>query len=188
MPSSSVPERVPRKPTLIESVEDFIARKKTDQKAEGAREVQASAESVQREVAEVMAGAEKPKEELQEKGEKKGEQKGGGYAAQTTQSAEVSTAEDWHGVILPDETVMIKKIRTAITLQIKIEMKKARKFESSLTSGSAQQYSTTIARVRKLKSILASLWTATIDYVKDLYKKYFRPDGQSRNLEEISVD
>lgn len=179
----------PKKPTPMESVEGFIARKKSEKSAEGGREVQRSAEGVQREVAEVMAGIEKPREDMAEKGEKKGEQ-GGGGGGQTASAGitDESQGEDWRSVVFPDEEVMIKKIRTAVELQIQVEMKKAKKLQGRLTSGGAQEYSTVIARIRKLKTMLANLFMATVDYLKTLYMKYFRPDGRRRNTGEINVD
>ncbi|MFH0820578.1 MAG: hypothetical protein V1908_02280 [Candidatus Peregrinibacteria bacterium] len=182
------PEHAPKKPATAESVESFIARKKAEQGHEGARAVQQSAEGVQHEVAEVMAGVEKPKEDLSEKGEKKGEQKAGGGSQAQTAIVDLEGQEDWRSVIFPDEEVMIKKIRTAIELQIKIEIKKAKRLQKNLITGGAQEYSVAISRIRRLKILLASLWTITVDCMKTIYMKYFRPDGGRRNTEDVSVD
>lgn len=188
-PSPSAPEKAPKKPTVTESVEDFISRKKSERSAEGASAVQQSAEGVQREVADVMAGMEKPKEGISEKGEKKGESKGGGSGAGQASAAQTFFSdEDWKSFVFPDEEVMIKHIRTAITLQIKIEMKKAKRLQKNITTGGAQEYNVSISRIRRLQIILASLFTATVDYMKGLYKKYFRPDGRQRNPEEVGMD
>ncbi len=182
------PEHAPKKPAAAESVESFLARKRTERGHEGAKEVQRSAEGIQHEVAEVMAGVEKPKEELSEKGEKKGEQKAGGGSQAQAGAGDFEGSENWQSVIFPDEEVMVKKIRTAIELQIKIEMKKAKRLEKNLTAGGAQEYSAAIGRIRRLKILLFSLWTATVGYVKTLYMKYFRPDGHRRNPEEVPID
>ncbi|GEM_PF-1590916 len=188
-PSPSAPEKAPKKPTITESVEDFISRKKTERGQEGARVVQQSAEGVQREVADVMAGMEKPKEGISEKGEKKGESTGGGSAGQSATAATYDPGqEDWKSVVFPDEEVMIKHIRTAITLQIKIEMKKAKRLQKTITTGGAQEYNASISRIRRLQIILASLLSATVDYVKGLYMKYFTPKGRQRKSEEVGVD
>ena len=92
------PENAPKKPTITESVEDFISRKKSERGQEGAQAVQASAEGVQREVADVMAGAEKPKEGISEKSEKKSEQKGGGVAGATGATPVTFSDDDWKSI------------------------------------------------------------------------------------------
>ncbi|MFH1012556.1 MAG: hypothetical protein V1760_02305 [Candidatus Peregrinibacteria bacterium] len=182
----SSPEKAGKKPTLTESVDELISKKRAERGEEGAREVQKSAEGVQHEVSEVMAGMEKPKEGISEKGEKK---KDGDFKKSGAQAAigkdEGKAAEEWKGVVLPSEEVMIRKIRTAIQLQIKVEWKKAKRLQKKLTSGEAQEYGSVIARIRKLKNILANLFTATFEYIKELYKKYFQPDGKRRPTEGV---
>ncbi|MBN1258702.1 hypothetical protein JXA05_03010, partial [Candidatus Peregrinibacteria bacterium] len=107
-------EAAPKKTTLTESVEALIARKKAEKAAEGAATVQQSAEGIKGEVAEVMAGAEKPKEKVSERegesGEKGDIKAGGGGAAQGA----AITGPDLSAVQLPSEEVMVKKIREAI--------------------------------------------------------------------------
>ena len=186
MSTPTSPEKLPRKPNLTESVEDFIAKKKSERGAEGASEVQKSAEGVQHEVAEVTAGVEKPKEEISDRGEKKrdGDFKATGGAAAAAGGGWSGT--DWKSVVFPDETVMVKKIRTAIELQVKMEWKKAKRLQANLMAGGAQEYTSVVARIRSLKTILHSLVTATMDYLKELYMKFFRPDGRARSPEEIT--
>jgi hypothetical protein len=177
------PEKIQKRPTVTESVENLIAKKKAERASTGAAEVQEKAVGVQSEVAEVMAGVEKPKEKVSERegesGEKGDIKAGKGAAAAQYISPAVQSFS------LPGEERMIKKIRIAIKHQIKLEQKKAKRLEKNLTRGGAQEYTQTIARIRTLKEILASLLTATYDFVKGVYLKYFTPDGKKKHLEEI---
>ena len=178
------PEAVPKKPTITESVEDLISKKKSERESAGAAEVSEKAAGVQSEVTEVMAGVEKPKEKVSEREGESGEQgdiKGGKGVAATAQKigAAVKTA------ILPREEIMVKKVRAIINAQIKMEMKKAKKLQKNLAKGGAQEYNATIARIRKFKEVLSSLFTATFEFVKGLYQKYFTPEGKRRPMDEI---
>ena len=187
--STSSPDQAPKKPTLVESVEDLIARKKSERGEEGAREVQKSAEGVQQEVADVMAGMEKPKEGISDKKEKKSEPGAGAGKKTTTPVAQVQVGDDdWTSAVFPDEEVMVKKVRTAIQLQIKVEWKKALRLQGKITEGGAQEYQSVIARIRGLKKMLSGLFSATFEYLKTVYMKYFRPDGQRRDLKDVSTD
>lgn len=180
-----------KKPTLTESVESLIARKKaekeTEKTTEGYQKVQESAAKVQAEVSEVMAGVEKPHEGITEKREKKSDQvsqkSGGGGQDQDSGGAAAMLG----AMSLPDEEVMIKKVRTAIELQIQMEWKKAKKLQKNLQAGSAQEYNAVIARIRSLKQILSSLVIATFQYIKGLYLKYFTPEGKQRPIDEIKM-
>jgi hypothetical protein len=179
---NQTPEK--RKPTITESVEDLISKKKSERQMAGTKEVHEKAAGIQTEVSEVMAGVEKPKEKVSEREGETGEKKDitGGKAA-------VSTAQKIGGivktVILPSEEVMVRQIRAVINAQIKMEIKKAKKLQGQLTTGGAQEYNCTIARIRKLKEVLASLLTATYEYIKSLYFKYFTPEGKRMSDEEI---
>ena len=82
---------------------------------------------------------------------------------------------------------MVKKVRAIINAQIKMEMKKAKKLRKNLMKGGAQEYNATIARIRRLKEVLASLFTATFEFIKKLYQKYFTSGGKKRPIEEIEV-
>ena len=82
---------------------------------------------------------------------------------------------------------MIKKIRIAIRRQIKLEQKKAKKLQKNLTTGGAQEYNQTIARIRKLKEVLASLFTATYSFLKSVYLKCFTPSGERKSLEGVDI-
>ena len=176
------PEKIQKKPNITESVENLIAKKKAERASTGAAEVKEKAVGVQSEVAEVMAGVEKPKEKVSEREGESGEKgdikagKAGAGAAQYISPAAQTFA-------LPGEERMIKKIRIAIRHQIKLEQKKAKRLQKNLTTGSAQEYNQTIARIRTLKEILASLFTATYDFIKGVYLKYFTPTGESKPLE-----
>jgi hypothetical protein len=178
------PEIEKKKSSITESVEDLISKKKAEKAGEGAAAVQQSAEGVQTEVTEVMAGVEKPKERVSEKKGETGE-KGDitGAAGISDEAQGIQPAAK--AVVFPSEEVMVKKIRAVINAQIKMEMKKAKKLKGKLTSGGAQEYNATISRIRKLKEALASLFTATYEFVKGLYLKYFTPEGKRKSMEEI---
>ena len=98
---------------------------------------------------------------------------------------EKAIAEQIKGITLPTEEVMIKKVRTAIKIQIKHEIKKAKRLEKNLSSGSAQEYNTTIAKIRSLKEVLSSLMHATFAFVKNVYSKYFTAEGKRRSVDEL---
>ncbi len=179
------PEDAQKKPTITESVDGLISKKKSEKADEGTAAVQQSAEGIKGEVADVMGGAEKPKEVVSEKkGEsgQKGDLKGGG---QKGDDDNLQTASQLRGITIPTEEVMIKKVRTAIKIQIKHEMKKAKKLEKNLSSGSAQEYNTTIAKIRSLKEVLSSLMHATFAFVKGVYSKYFSTDGKRKDISEL---
>jgi hypothetical protein len=175
------PEKVQKKPNITESVENLIAKKKAERAFTGAAEVKEKTVGVQSEVAEVMAGVEKPKEKVSERKGESGEQ-GDIKASKGAATAQYisPTAQPF---ALPGEERMIKKIRIAIRHQIKLEQKKAKRLQKNLTTGGAQEYNQTIARIRTLKEILASLFTATYDFIKGVYLKYFTPTGESKPLE-----
>ena len=186
-PSNKNPEVKKAKKTAKESVDSLIGKKKSEKESKTSESASAKMESTQGEVADVMAGAEKPSEKISEKGEKKGENKGGGAAATTgdddddDQIASIKI-EDYK---FPSETVMIKKIRVAINAQVKAEWKNAKKFEGKLTSGGAEGYNKTIAKIRELKHVLASLLISTFGAVKSIYIKYFQPNGKRRKLKDV---
>ena len=184
--STSSQEKSPQKNTLSESVEALIQKKKTESTQEGQSAVRQSAENVQSEVADVMAGMEKPKESLSKANEKKAD--GDLKTGQSATSDDDDSAGIRQGLMakpLPSETVMVKKIRTAIELQIKMEWKKAQRLRKNLVTGGAQEYSASISRIRHLTQVLSSLFTATFDYIKELYFKYFTPGGKRKSVDDI---
>lgn len=174
------------KPDEVEAVDKLISDKKTERDAHGREIIRQSTEGVKGEVADVMAGVEGVKEGVSEKKGESGEQGdirggGGGQAKgdDDDQAARAFAARR----SLPTEEIMIKKIRTAIGAQIKLEMKKAKQLEKNLSTGSAEDYHTTIARVRKLQEALKSLLSGTFEYIKDVYFKYFGSDGRRKPLD-----
>lgn len=179
-------EAVTKKPSITESVEDLISKKKSERESFAAAEVSEKAAGIQSEVTEVMAGVEKPKEKISEReGEsgEKGDIKSGKGIAGTAQKIGVAVKT----VMMPSEEIMIRKIRSIINAQIKMEMKKAEKLQKNLMKGGAQEYNATIARIRKLKEVLASLFTATFEFVKNLYQKYFTSEGKKRSMEDLKI-
>lgn len=171
-----------KKPSVHESVESFIQKKKAEKETEVGEAVSEKMAGVGEEVAEVMVGVEKPKEKVSKKAGEKGEGRmPAGKAVTDEEEAQGITAQikDYH---FPSEEMMVKKIRTAIQAQIKMEWKKAKKFRKQLDSGGAEGYNSSIARIRRLKEVLASLFTATVGFVKNLYAKYFTPDDKRRSL------
>ena len=88
-------------------------------------------------------------------------------------------------MVFPDEEIMVKKIRTAVQIQIKQELRRSRRLEKNLANGSADEYNQSIARIRTLKEILASLIYSTVDALKGMYGKYFTAQGRrKRKMEE----
>lgn len=178
------PEAPIKKPSLTESVDSLISKKQLEKSAELNATLQQSTEGIQGEVADLMAGSEKPKEKISEKKGESGEKgdikasSGGEDDGQVSQI--ISNLSTYN---FPSEEVMIKKVRTAINSQIKMEMKKAAKLKKNLATGSAEEYNSSIARIRKLKGILSNLFSQTVDLVKNLYSKYFTPDGKRKDFE-----
>ncbi len=179
------PEAEQKKPSAHESVESFIGKKKAEKEVEVGEAVSQKMSGVGEDVAEVMGGVEKPSEKASKKAGEKGEGKmpTGKAISDDDQAQQIqANLKDYH---FPSEEVMVKKIRTAIQVQIKLERKKAKKFEGNLTSGGSDGFNKSISRIRSLKQVLASLFTATVGFVKNLYAKYFTSDGKRRKLEEI---
>ncbi len=177
---------VTKKPSEVEAVDNLISKKKTEKDTEGREAVRHSAEGIQTEVADVMTGVEAPKEVISEKkGEsgEKGDISGGGQAQgdQKAQAAAAFAARRG----LPTQEVMIKKIRSSIYTQIKQELKKAKSLEKNLSTGSAQEYNTAIARIRRLQEALKSLFTSTFEAIKVIYFKYFSADGRRKPMDEV---
>jgi len=176
----------PKKPSEVATVETLIEKKQSERQVEGQEAVMQSAEGVQTEVADVMSGVEAPKEKISEReGEsgEKGDIKGGGQSAQGQKSQAAAAFAARRG--LPTEEIMIKKIRTAIQTQIKIELQKANALKKNLAAGSAQEYNSRIAKIRRLQETLKSLFNSTFEAIKAVYFKYFRPNGVRKPLDEV---
>ena len=147
--------------------------------------VMEQASQVQGSVAEVMAGMEGVKEGVSERNR---EDKRGGMGAGTITQGDddQAVAQIKSGLTrraLPTQEIMIKKIRTAINDQIKAEMKKAASLKKNLTTGGAQEYNASIARIRSLQQVLKSLFHNTLERVKELYFRYFGEDGRRKNAD-----
>ncbi|MBN2306753.1 hypothetical protein JXD20_02100 [Candidatus Peregrinibacteria bacterium] len=177
---------VVKKPSEIETVETLLEKKKTEKESESREAVMKSAEGVQTEVADVMAGVEAPKEKISErKGESgnQGDIKAGSAALQAQKAQAAAAFAMRRG--LPSEEIMIKKIRTAIQAQIKLELQKANALKKNLTTGSAQEYSSRIAKIRRLQETLKTLLTSTFEAIKSIYFKYFSASGRRKPLDEV---
>ena len=175
------PEALKKQPTTAESVDNLIAKKRAEKDVKASSEVQQHTEGVQGEVIDVIGGAEKPSDRVSEvKGEtgEKGDISTGGQQTSGNDTNEIK--QNLKPVVLPTEEVMIKKIRTAITLQIKDELKRAAKLKGSIATGGAEDYNKSIARIRKLKEVLSLIFTSTFDFVKSVYLKYFTQDGKRK--------
>jgi hypothetical protein len=181
------PEAAPKAPTLNESVDSLIAKKKAERAREGENAVRQSAENIQGEVADLMSGVEAPSDKISERNsENKGDRdikSGGGSSGDDDGASTIMQGIAQY--VFPNEDVMIKKVRTAIQAQIRREEKRAKKLEKNLTVGGAQEYNSAIARIRKLKESLSSLVTATMHALKEIYVKYFTPKGFRRPMGEI---
>lgn len=178
--------RETKKPLQVETVENLISRKRSEKAAEGHAAVRQSTEGIKGEVADVMAGVEAPKEGISEKKGESGEKRditGGGQ--QGTAAQDMAAIAFAARRSLPTEEIMIKKIRTAINAQIELELKKAKKLQKNLAMGSAQEYNTTISKIRRLQEALRSLFSSTYEAIKNLYFKYFGTDGRRKPMDEV---
>jgi len=185
--SNRHPEAAHKKPTVKSSVDSLIGRKKAEKEAKVAESTSQKMAGTKEGVADVMSGMEKPKEKISEReGEsgEKGDIKGGGGVAGIGDQAQAISATIM-GYIFPPEIIMVKKIRAAINAQIKVEWENAKKFQKNLDSGGADGYNKSISRIRHLKEILASMYTMTVGFLKNMYVRYFTPDGNRREIDEI---
>lgn len=180
------PEAEQKKPSVTDSVQSLIDKKKAEKESEVSASMSEKVAGTQDEVAEVMGVVEKPSEKVSKKAGEKGEGKmpKGGQAAAGDDDAQ-AIAISLKDYKFPSEEMMVKKVRSAINAQIKLEWEKAKKFDGSLLTGGAEGYNASIAKVRHLKQLLSSLFTATFSALKDFYVKYFTPDGKRKRFDEI---
>ena len=179
------PEAEPKKPSAHESVESFIQKKQAEKESEVKEAVSEKMAGVGEEVAEVMVGAEKPKEKVSERGEKKGEKGIPGAATGVTGDEDQSISVSLKDYQFPSSEVMVKVVRKAIRDDISWNWKMAKRYKKELNRGGAVKYNAAIARIRQLKEMLASLLTATVGFLKDVYVKYFTPDGKRRSMKDV---
>jgi hypothetical protein len=187
MPHPNQHKEALRKPSVTESVQSLIDRKKTEKESKVSADVSAKMAGTQEGVADVLAGMEKPSEQVSERkgeGGQQGDLKKRKAGAQGDQAAQQIRAnlQDYD---FPTEEVMVKHIRSAIKGQIDMEWRQALRLQGKIDQGGAQAYNSSIARIRKLKDLLASLFSSPIEFLKNLYVKYFTPDGKRRDLEEV---
>ena len=151
--------------TVIESVDNLMDKKKAEKESVISESTTAKMENTQGEVAEVMGGMEKPSEKIAEKTEKKGENKGSGTTSGTIGDDDTKVGGfSVKQYIFPSDEVMIRKIRTAINAQIKVELKKAQQYQGQLGTGGAAKYNIAIAKIRALKHILSFLFSSAADF------------------------
>lgn len=182
---NQTPEAEQKKPTVTESVESLIRRKQSEKKEVTGAEVTEKMGDTSGEVADLMAGVEKPSEGVSERKGESG-QKGDLKTSQGQAGDEAKQVRaQLQDYAFPPQEVMVKMVRSAIGSQIKLEWKRAKLFGKKLDKGEAEGYNSAISRVRELKQALASLLTATMDFMKNLYVKYFTPDGKRRKLDEL---
>jgi hypothetical protein len=171
----------PSRPSAKESLQSFIERKKAEQESQVVSSASEKMAGTQEDVAEVLAGFEKPSDKVSErKGESgnRGDLRAGGSHDDAVAAGAVRfELKDYD---FPKPEVMVSKVRVAIQAQIRQELKDARKYHKHLANGSAVNYSKAIARARELKGVLTSLLDSTVDYLKTLYVKFFTPDGKRR--------
>ncbi len=187
MPNPSQHKEAHQKPSVTESVQSLIDRKKSESESRVSADVSSKMAGTQEGVADVLAGMEKPSERISERKGEGGQQgdlkkgKAGTQADQGTRQIRASL-QDYD---FPTEEVMVKHIRSVIKDQIDIEWKQAIRLQGRLDQGGAEAYNSSIARIRKLKDLLASLFSSPIEFLKNLYVKYFTPDGKRRDFEDI---
>ncbi len=179
------PEAERKKPSVTESVESFIKKKEAERETKEAAEVTEKVTGVGKEVAEVMVGVEKPKEEVSERGEKKGEKGIPGAGAGVTGDEDQAISVSLKDYQFPSSEVMVRVVRKAIRDDISRNWKMAKRYRKELNRDGAAKYNSAIARIRQLKEMLASLLTATVGFLKDVYVKYFTPDGKKRSMKDV---
>ena len=173
--------------SVAESAQSLIDRKKADHESQVPSEVSAKMAGTQEGVADVLAGMEKPSERISERQGERGDQrdlkaaKATSHGDQAAQQVRASL-QDYD---FPTEEVMVKHIRSAIRSQVDLEWKRALSLQKKIDQGGAQAYNSSIARIRKLTDLLASLFSSPIEFLKNLYVKYFTPDGKRKELEEV---
>lgn len=182
MATNEKEKKAPVKPS--ESVNSLIQKNQAEKESAVAASAESKIAGVQEGVAEVIGGMEKPSEKISERQGESGQK--GDLPAQTNgttksdnESAKVEfTIKDY---TFPSEEIMVKKIRTAIATQIKEEWKKATQSQKNLAKGSSASYNESIAKIRELKTMMNSLLTNTVTFMKELYVKYFTPDGKRKS-------
>lgn len=181
------PEVQQPKKTVTRSVEDLINKKKAE-KESGASESAAAKMQGTKEDVDVIVGMEKPSEKISEKVGEKGENKGssGVKATQSDDDEEQIAKINIKQYKFPSDEVMIRKIRTAINAQVKEEWAKAAKYQGKLSNGNAAKYTKTIAKIRALKQILSTLFSSAAGFLKEVYIRYFMPNGKRRRLEDVT--
>ncbi len=177
-------EALKKKQSASESVDNLISQKESQRGAEGMNQVMQQAEGVQTEVADLMAGVDKPSDKISERKEGTGERRdiGGGSGSGSTQDDGQATQirSNLRRRALPSQEIMIKKIRSAINSQIESELKVVKKLEKNLATGGADEYNQRVAKIRHLKQMLKSLLGSTLEAVKGVYFKYFGQDGKRK--------
>lgn len=158
-----------------ESVNSFLSKKSS----EISSSVNEKMSGTQNEVADVIGiDSEKVKENISERNGESGQKGDLKSSSQKSDDDLLNYAlEDYK---FPKDEILIKKIRFAIESQIKVELKKAKKLKSNLHLGNASEYNESIAKIRKLRQVLQSLLSGTMDFVKNLYVKYFKPNGRRK--------
>jgi hypothetical protein len=186
MPHPIAHKEALKKLSVTESVQTLIDRKKHEKESAVSHEVSRKMAGTQEGVAEVLAGMEKPSEKISERQGERGDQRDikGGKGAAGGQAAQQIRAglQDY---VFPSEEVMIKHIRGVIEDQIRTEWRRAIGLQKKLDHGGAEAYNSSIAKIRKFKDLLESLFSSTVDFLKNLYIKYFTPDGKRRRPEEV---
>ncbi len=168
-----------------EGVDSFIKQKKTERDTQGREAVMQNAQAFQNEVADVMGGVEAPSEGISEKKGESGERHDITSSKKGNQDPKTQARQAFKARrALPSEAIMIKKIRIAIASQIKEEIKKAKGFQKNLTTGSAQDYNDSIAKIRRLQEVLYSLISGAVDKIKAIYFRFFTEDGRRKREDD----
>jgi len=174
---------------LLQSVDDLISKKEGQRQSEGADVVMQQAGEIQEGVDKIIGmegGADRGPSE-RNKEDKKGDLRGGG-GGQIDPQDDQKAAKIRSGLAgrgLPKQTIMVKKVRTAIRLKIKEELKEAEVLKKNLAVGGAQEYNAKIAKIRGLQQLMSSLIHATFDRVKEVYLRFFTADGRRKASGEV---
>ncbi len=186
-PSDHENESANQRPSVLSDVVGVAEKKDSERSSESASVVQQQADAIQGSVADVLGGMEGkvdkgPSERNRE--DKRGQGSGGTVVQSDDDAQQAAQIKSGLTRALPTQNIMIRKVRSAITRQIKAEKKKVKKLEKMISKGKADEYNSSVARVRRLQEVLRSLAHAAFDKVKEMYFRYFGSDGQKKTVSE----
>ncbi|MCD6109330.1 hypothetical protein J7J83_01045 [bacterium] len=159
-------------PGIEKEIKTDVLEKRHEEEQQQAKEVHEAKTEVGLEAGEIIQSAEVPSGEVSEYEKKNKEgNNGGGIADQAKTQA---------GLITKPTYPSVKKMSSQVEKELKKEIKDLHKKVKSVMKKKgnldAAQLNTLMARLRKLKDVLASLAYATADIVRDMWHKYVKSE------------